>query len=124
MFFSELHQFREPRHRPIVVQDFTEDARRLESGQARQIDRRLGMPSAAEDAPVLGAKRKDMSGLNQILRRRFRVRDGLDRRRPIVRADSGRHPARRIHRDGEIGPIHLAVLRHHSLEPELFRPFV
>ena len=65
-----------------------------------------------------------MPWLHQILRRRFRIRDDLNRRRSIVRANSSRHSARRIDRYGEIRPVHFTVLRHHSLETELLRPLI
>ena len=51
------------------------------------------------------------------------MRDGADGRGAIVRADPGRHALGRVDRDGEIGPIHFAVLRHHALQPELIRAF-
>ena len=58
------------------------------------------------------------------MRSRFWVRDCLDGRGTIVRADSRGDAAGRIHGDGEIGPVHFPVLCHHPLEPELFRPLV
>ena len=124
VLFPELHQLRQPRHRSVVMQDFAKHARRLQPGQPREIHGRFRMTRAPQHAAVLGAQRKDVPRLDQIVRRRFRIRDRLDRRRPIVRADPRRHAARRIDRDGEIRAIHLPVLRHHPLQPELLRPLV
>ncbi len=95
-----------------------------ETGHARQIDRRLRVARAPQHAAVLGAQRKDVARLHEILRLRLGIRDRLNRGRAIVRADPGGHAARGIHRDGEIGPIHLPVLRHHPLQTELLRALV
>ena len=95
MFLAEPHQLRQARHRSVVVQDFAEDAGRLQSGHACEIDRRFGVAGAAQHAAVLRSQRKDMSGLHQIVRRRVRIRDGLDGRRAIVRADAGGHAVAR-----------------------------
>ena len=54
----------------------------------------------------------------------MRIRDCQDCCRAIVGADSGCHSARRVYRNGEVGPLRLAILRHHSLQTELLRPLV
>ena len=124
MFLAELHQLRQPRHRSVVVQDFAKHSRRLQSGHSREIDGRFGVTCASQHAAILGPQRKHMTRLIEIVRRRFRVRDRQDGRRAIVRADPGRHSARRIDRNSEIGPMRFAVLRHHSLQAELLGALV
>ena len=47
VFFAELHQFRQTRHGPVVVQNFAENAGRLEPRHPRQIDRRFRMARPA-----------------------------------------------------------------------------
>ena len=124
VLFAELHQLRQPRHRAVVVQNFAKHAGRLQAGEPRKIDRRLGVTGATQHAALLGAQREDVPGLDEIFRLRVRIGDRRDRLRAIVRADAGRDAIRRVDRDGEIGPIHLAVLRHHALQAELLRAFV
>ena len=49
---GELAQLGHPRHRSVLVHDFADDAGRIEAGDPRQIDRRLGLTGADEDAAV------------------------------------------------------------------------
>ena len=79
------------------MQDFAEHAGGLESRHAGKIDRRFGVARAPKHSAILRAQRKDMAWLRQILRTGFWVRDHLDGRRPVMRADAGRHPARRVY---------------------------
>jgi hypothetical protein len=106
------------------VQNFAKHSGRLQSGHACQIHRRFRMTGASQHSTILGAQWKNVARLHQIFRPRLRFRDDLDRRRAIVRADAGSHAAGRIHRDGEIGAVHFAVLRHHPLQTELLRAIV
>ncbi len=100
------------------MQDLAEDAGGLESGEAREVDRGFGMPGAAEHAAFLRPERKDMAGLDEIVRPGLRPRQGANGRGPVVRADAGGDAFGRVDRDREIGPVHFAVLRDHALEAE------
>ena len=64
MFLPELHQFWEARHRPVVVQNFAENSGRLQTGHSRVIDRGFGVTGAPQDAAILRAQRKDVTGLD------------------------------------------------------------
>ena len=97
MFFLELHQLRQPRHRSVVVQNFAENSGRLQSGEARKIHCRFGVAGAAQHTAVFCSQREDVAGLHEICRCRFRIGNRLNRRRTIVRADAGGHAVRRIH---------------------------
>ena len=68
MFFLELHQLRQARHRSVVVQNFAKHAGRLQSREARQIDRGFGVAGAAQNTAVFCAQRENVAGLNQISR--------------------------------------------------------
>ena len=57
-------------HRPVVVHDLADDARGIEPGQAREIDRRLGLADSLEHAARASAQRKHVPGLDEIVRRR------------------------------------------------------
>ena len=57
-----------PRHCPVVLHDLADDAGRIESRQSGQIDGRLGLSGANEDAATTGPERKHVSGTRQISR--------------------------------------------------------
>ena len=57
-----------PRHCPVVIHDLADDAGRIESRQSGQIDGRLGLSGANEDAATTGPERKHVSGTRQISR--------------------------------------------------------
>ena len=124
MLFAEFHQLRQPRHGTVVVQNFAEHSRRLESGHSCQIDGGLGVPGASQDTSVLRAQWKDMPGLVEIVGRRFRIRDCQDSSGPIVSADTRGHTTCGIYRNSKVCLMFLPVLRHHALQAELFSAFV
>ena len=81
VLLRELRQLRHARHRAVVVHDFADDARRIETGDARQIDGRLGLTGAHHDAAVARAQRKHVTGPRQVRRLRLRVDRRLHRAR-------------------------------------------
>ena len=70
---------REDRVEPIAagntgaVEDLAKHARRSQSGQPSQVDRRLGMTGATKHATVLGHERKQVAGTGQVVGHRRRV---------------------------------------------------
>ena len=68
MLLAELHQLRQTRHCSVVVQNFAEHARRLQSGHARKIDSRFGVTGAAQNSAIFRAQRKNVARLHQIVR--------------------------------------------------------
>ena len=48
-------------HRPVLVHDLADDPGGVQAGQAREVDRRLGLARAAQDAAVAGAQREDVA---------------------------------------------------------------
>src|SRR5256885_17212167 len=58
VLLAKLHQLWQPRHRSVVMQNFTKHARRLQPGQARKIDSRFRMPSPTQHAAILGSQWK------------------------------------------------------------------
>ena len=63
---GEFHQLRHPCHGAIVVHDLTDDARRRQPRQARQIDGALGLPGAFQDTAGAGAQGEDVTRANQV----------------------------------------------------------
>src|SRR5579859_2971478 len=66
MLRAELLQVRNARHGPVVVHDFADDAARPESCQPRQIDHRLSLSGANENAAFAGAQWKDVAWTYQV----------------------------------------------------------
>ena len=58
---GEGDQVRQPRHGAVVVHDLADHAGRIQPGEPRDIDRRLGMAGAHQHAAVAGGKRKDVA---------------------------------------------------------------
>ena len=87
-----------------AVEDLAEDARGGQAGEPGEVDGRLGVPRAAEDAPVLGDEREQVAGADQVGGPRGGVDDRADGRRALLGADAG--PARLVvDRDGERGAV-------------------
>ena len=67
VFFREAAQLREAGHCAVVVHDLADDAHRPAAGEPGEIDCRLGVAGALEDAAGLGAQREDVAGLHEVV---------------------------------------------------------
>ena len=72
-------------HRPVLVHDLADDAGRVQARQAREVDGRLRLAGALEDAARLRAQREDVARLDEVARALARVDRDLDRARAVVR---------------------------------------
>ncbi len=59
---GEADEVRATRHGAVVVHDLADDAGRVEPGETRDVDRRLGMAGAHQHAAVARHQRKDVPG--------------------------------------------------------------
>ena len=66
MLVGEGGDLRAAHHGAVVVDQLADCGRRLQRGQAAQIDCRLGMAGADQDAAILGDQRKDVTGADEI----------------------------------------------------------
>ena len=107
------------RHRPVVVHDLADDAGRVEAGEAREVDRRLGLADALEHAAGLRAQREHVAGLHEVVRRRVGVDRDLDRVAAVGGRDAGRDALARLDRDGERGAERRLVVVGHRAQAEL-----
>ena len=82
MLHGELLEVGHARHRAVVVHDLADDAGGLQPGEAREIDRALGLPGAHEHAAALARSGKTWPGVTRSSGRAF----GRDRGRIVVRA--------------------------------------
>ena len=92
---------------------------RVEAGQAREVDRRLRLAGALQDAAGLGLQREHVAGLDEVARGRLGVDGDLDRVRAVGGRDPGRHALAGLDRHGEGGLEGRLVLGRHEVEPEL-----
>ena len=106
-------------HRAVVVHDLADHAGRVQTGQSREVDGRLGLAGALEHAARLGLQREDVAGLDQVARRGLGVDGDLDRAGAVGGRDAGGDPVARLDRDRERGLERRLVLGRHQVEAEL-----
>jgi hypothetical protein len=112
-------EVRNARHRAVVVHHLADDAARVEPGEPREVDGRLGLPGALQHAAGLGLEREDVAGLHEVLRPGRRVDRHLDGAGAVVRGDAGADPLACLDGDGERGLEGRLVLGRHQVEAEL-----
>ena len=88
VFAAKIDELRHTRHGAVFIHDFADDAGRIESGNASQVDGGFGLPSANENATVSSAQRKHVAGPGEILGPSFRVDGGQDGDGAIGSADA------------------------------------
>ena len=59
---GEIHEIVEAGHGPVLAHDLADDAAGVEAGEARNVDRRLGMAGADEDAAGPRDQRENVAG--------------------------------------------------------------
>ena len=115
-------QIGHPRHGAVVVHHFADHSRRLQAGETRQVDSRLGLSGAFEDASGLGDERKDVARLDDVLGSALGIDGHLDGARPVGRGDAGADAFAGLDRLGEGGLEAGRVLGDHGAEVELVAP--
>ena len=69
-FFLNLEKLGQSSHRAILVEDLANDGRRIESGQAGQINGGFGVSSSPQNAAGFALQRKNVAWLHQLTRER------------------------------------------------------
>ena len=92
---------------------------RVQAGQPGEVDGRLGLAGAPQDAARLRAQREDVAGLDERVGALARVDRDLDRVRAVVRGDAGGHALARLDRDGERRAVRGLVAVGHLAQPEV-----
>ena len=109
VFGAELFQLRDAGHAAVLVHDLADDTGRRQSGHARQIHRRFGLPRSHEDATFLGSQRKYVARPRQIGGLAGRVDASEDRTCAVGGRDSGGDSGASVHRltecRAEVGSI-------------------
>ena len=116
---AELHEVGHAGHRPVVLHDLADDAGRGEAREPREVDGGLRLPRALEHAAGAGAEREDVTGMDEVVRRRGRVDGDLDRPRAVSGRDARRDAVAGLDRDRERGAELRLVLVGHLAQPEL-----
>ena len=99
VLFGKGGDLRTAHHRAVVIDQFADRRDRLEGGETAQIDRRLGVARAHQDAAIFGDQRKDMAGPDEIGAAGIAVGERPDRRRAVVGRNAGRRAVAVIDRD-------------------------
>jgi hypothetical protein len=107
-----------PRHRPVVVHDFADDTGRIETGQTRKVDCRLGLPRATQDPASARTQWEDVTRLDEIAEALARVDRHLNRARPVGGRDAGADSLSSLDRDREGGPVGRLVALGHRTQPQ------
>ena len=102
-----------PRHRAVVGHDLADHAGRVQSRQPRQIHRRFGLSRAHQHAAVARAQRERVPRAARNPTAASRIHQRFDRRRAILRRNSRRRDAARLHRDGKRGFVDGRVVVDH-----------
>jgi hypothetical protein len=115
----EALEVRTARHRAVVVHDFADDARRLQAGEASEIDGALGLPGAHEHPAVARTQGEDVAGAHEVVGADVGPQGLVDGRGTVGGADARGHPATGLDGDGEGGAVAARVLLDHHRELEL-----
>ncbi len=121
MFFGKFNELRQPRHRAVVVHDFTNYAYWLQTGHCCEIDCRLRVTCATEHTAILRDQWKDMARLHEIARLAHEADENLDGARAIRRTDAGGDALGGVHTDREICLKSVARALHHRVESQMLR---
>ena len=115
----DLDQVVAPRHGAVFLQDFANDAGRLEPRKAREIDRALGLSGAHQHATLAGAQRIDVARRDELGAVGVLAHRLQNRRRAVLRRDSGAGRAARGDRSREGGAERRLVVADHHAQAEL-----
>ena len=114
----EPGQFRHPGHRPVLVHDFADHARRREARDARQVDGRLGLACAHQHTAGARPQRGDVPGADQVRSRGGGIDGGEDRRRAIGGGNPRRDVVLGVDRDAKGGAELRGVVGHRQRQLE------
>ena len=111
-----IGQLGQPGHGAIGVLDLADHPGRIETRQAGQVDRRLGVACPFEHPSLAGPQGEDMAGTAQITRSGVRMDRHLDRPGPVFGGDARAHSLlrTRIHAHREGGLVAVGVAIHHQ----------
>jgi hypothetical protein len=119
VFFGETDQVGHARHGAVFLHDLADHPGRLQAGDARQIDRGLGLAGGPHHPPRPGAPRKDVPGPRQVVRLGERVDEALDGLGAVEGRNAGGGVFLGVDRYGERRLEMGGVVAHHQRQAEL-----
>ena len=106
------------RHRAVVSHNLADDRGRVETGEARKINARLGVSGADENSAVARLKRENMPRRNDSIGRRVVVNRRRDRGRAVVRGNAGADSLARLNGNREGGLVARDIVVRHRRQSE------
>jgi hypothetical protein len=106
----------------VLGDDLAQHARRVEAGQAGQVDGGLGVAGPLQDTAVLGPQDVDVAGPVEVGGLGAGLDQRPDGRRPVGGRDPRAGAVAVVDGDGERRPLRLGVGRDHEGEVELVGP--
>ena len=119
---GERLDVRQARHRAVLAHDLAAEADGLQAREAHEVDRRLGVAGAADDAALARLEREHVAGAAEVLGAGAVLHDLARGEGALGGGDAGRGVLV-VDRDGERGLELLGVLRDHLRESEARGPF-
>ncbi|CAI8409258.1 MAG: Uncharacterised protein [Hyphomonas sp. TMED17] len=116
MQLRKRHQLWQSRHRTIIIHNFTDHTRRVQTRHARNIDRRFSMPGPHQCSAIPRDKWKHMPGRNDVIRVERRIDSDIYRMRPIMRRNTRRDAVFCFDRHGKSRPHTFAIFPRHHME--------
>jgi len=118
----ELDQVVAPRHGSVFLQNFADDAGRLQTREPRKIHRAFSLPGAHQHAAVARTQRIDVAGRDELGAARVFTNRRKNCDRAVLRRDSRARRAARSDRSRERGAERSLVVADHHAEPEPVDP--
>ena len=122
VLLGKQHQIIHAGHGAILVHDLADHPGRIETGQTRHIDRRLGMPGPDQNPAVPRNQRKHMARRDDMFRSLAGIDGHRDSPRPVCRRNAGCHPFCRFDGHRERGFVSRAILSAHQRQAQLLDP--
>src|SRR5690349_20523440 len=115
VFFRELLELGTTRSGAVFIQDFTDDSRRIESCEAREINSRFCVTNALQNSTVARAEWRNVAGSTKVGGNRSRIYCNTNSLCAVLCADSGRHAKTRgcIDADSERSALFFGVVLAH-----------
>ena len=112
-------ELRQPRHGTVVAHDLADHAGRVQAGEARDVDRGLGVAGAHQRAALARDEGKDVAWGDDVVAPDVRVDRHRDGVRAVMRGYAGGDAGLRLDRDGERGLVPRAVGLRHQRQAKL-----
>ena len=118
MTVLKIPEVTDPRHRAIVVDDFTNHRRLGQTSQTSEINRRLGVARSTQHTTGACQQGKHMARPHEGIGAHRLVDQQADRVRAVRSRDAGAHALRGIDTDGECSLVPLGVAAGHLRQIE------